>query len=157
MDAAYKKADPLVRGMVEKKYPPGDMKICEKYGLTQYDSCIRLKYPNGVVQQFQFSGEKYTHPMVPQGYCHSRMYLADQKTADAVEHWADAAKAFKEEKEKRIKAYEALIKGSRYVEDVAEVWPEAATIFPSEGRLILLNEDTLATIKADLKEQKKAA
>lgn len=156
VEKAYAKAAPLVRAVVEKKYPLADMDVLKKYNMARQDACIRLSYPNGVVQQFNFN-ENY--PRVPDRYdCNNRIYLIDQKGADAVEAWADAAAALKAEKDKRYEAYCALINGTKYLEDLIESWPEIADMFPTEGgSLIPLNPDTIALIQKDMKERSKAA
>ena len=151
---AYDKAAPMVRTIVEKKFPPDDIKICAKYGVVDEDDCIQLQMPNGVHEQFEF--EKDFPKIVNGGNCSTRVYLADETTANAVEAWVDARDAFKSEKKKRLNAYRALINGSVYLEDVCEVWPQAAEICPPENALLALGPEQIEWIKADLKEREAA-
>lgn len=153
--AAYKKAEPLVRKLVEAKYKPADMVVCEKYGLTKPDACIRIQFPSGVVQQFDFA-EKESAPVVTGSSCYSRMFISDEKTAAAVEAWVTARDAFKAESSKRIKAYRALVMASSSVEDVIAAWPEVANLLPAASDLIPINPEQIAILQADLKEREAA-
>lgn len=153
--AAYKKAEPLVRKLVEAKYKPADMAICAKYDVTKPDACIRVQFPNGGVEQFDFS-DMETAPIVVKGNCYSRMFLADDKTAAAVEAWVSARDAFKAECNRRIKAYRALVLASSSVEDVVASWPEVATLLPAASDLIPINPEQIAILQADLREREAA-
>lgn len=151
LDAAYKKAAPLVRKAVQKKYPPKDMKICLKYQAASIDDCIKVQYPNGGVQEFKF--EHDTGPIVTQKTYHGQMYLIDQETAEAVEAWADATQAYKDEYKKRIAAYHALIDGANYLDDVLAVWEDAANLIPLNALPIALGPEQIALVKADVEER----
>lgn len=155
LTSAYRKAEPLVRKLVEAKYKPADMVICEKYGLTRRDSCIRVQYPNGVVQQFDFS-EKETSPITPDSSCYGRMYLADEKAAAAIEAWVAARDAFKAESTKRVNAYRALVQASSTVEDVVAAWPEVANLLPAPTDMIAFDPEQIAILQADQREREAA-
>lgn len=153
--AAYKKAEPLVRKIVEAKYKPADMVVCAKYELTRPDACVRFQLPNSVVTEFSFESEAVA-PIVVGNNCYSRMYLADEKAAAAIEAWVSARDALKVEFKKRVEAYHALAAGSTYVEDVVAVWPEVADLFPADNALIALGPDQIALVRADIQERKAA-
>jgi len=153
---AYVKAAPLVRKLVERKYKPADMLICKKYELAKPDACIRIRWENGSVDQFNFSTEEEA-PLVAGGNCYNRMYIGDEKTMVAVETWKKAKEAFDVEKAKRVAAYRALVLGSGTVEEVLAVWPEVASLLPAENAVIALGPDQMALVAADLKERKVAA
>ena len=155
LNAAYKKAEPLVRKLVEAKYKPADMAVCAKYSLTRPDACIRVQFANGGVEQFNFATEEVA-PIVVKGDCYSRMYLADERVSAAVEAWVSARDAFKKETAKRIEAYRALVLGSNTVEDVLAVWPEVAHLLPADNALIALGPEQMAIIEADKRERKAA-
>jgi len=154
--SAYKKAEPLVRKIVEAKFKPADMVVCEKYGLTQRDSCIRVKYPDGAVQQFRFTNDDCAPVIACNRNCYSRIYIGDEKTAAAVEAWVTADDAFKKEKTIRVNAYKALVMASGSLEDVIEVWPEVADLIPAANSLIPINPEQIAILKTDLRERKAA-
>lgn len=154
LDAAYKKAAPLVRKIVEAKYKPADMAICAKYELTQPDACIRLQLANGAVQEFEFV-EDDGIPIVTRGSCYSRMYVADEKASAAIDAWAAARDAFKAEAKKRIAAYTALVQGSSTVEDVQAVWPEVSSLLPADNALIALGPAEMDILAADQKERQR--
>lgn len=154
--AAYKKAEPLVRKIVEAKFKPADMVVCEKYGLTQHDSCIRVQYPSGVVQEFRFASEETAPLIAAKGNCYGRMYIADDKAAAAVEAWVTANEAFKKEKTVRVNAYKALVMASGTLDDVIEVWPEVADLIPPANQMIPINPEQIAILKTDLRERKAA-
>lgn len=153
--AAFKKAEPLVRKLVEAKYKPADMIVCAKYSLTKPDACVRVQYPSGAVQQFDFP-DMETAPVVTSGSCYNRMFLADDKTATAVEAWVAARDAFRAESKKRIQAYTALVQASTTVEDVIAAWPEVAELLPAANDLIPINPEQIAILQADLKEREAA-
>lgn len=153
--SAYKKAEPLVRKIVEAKFKPDDMLICSKYGLTQRDTCIRVQFPNGAVQQFDFT-DKNTAPIVAHGSCYNRMYLADEKSANAIETWVTARDTFKTEAKRRIQAYTALVQASGSVDDVIKAWPEAADLIPPASEMIPINPEQIAILQADMRERETA-
>lgn len=154
--AAYKKAEPLVRKLVEAKYKPADMVVCERYKLTQRDACIRVQFPNGVVQEFRFE-DKETAPVVAMdGNCYRRIYIADDKTATAVEAWSGASEAFNKESAVRINAYKALVLASGSLDDVIEAWPEVAGLIPEANSMVAINPEQIAILKSDQRERKAA-
>lgn len=155
LTASYRKAEPLVRKMVEAKFKPADMVVCEKYGLTRNDSCIRIQFPSGAIEEFTFN-EAEVAPFVVGGNCYSRMYLADEKTATAIEAWVTARDAYKAECAKRINAYKALVLASTTVEDVIAAWPEVANLLPAASDLIPINPEQIAILQADLREREAA-
>jgi hypothetical protein len=155
LTAAYRKAEPLVRKVVEAKYKPADMAICEKYNLTRRDACVRVQFPSGGVEQFTFT-EAETAPLVTEGSCYSRMYTCDEKTAAAIEAWVVARDAFKAEATKRINAYRALVLASANVEDVVAAWPEVANLLPAPNDLIAFDPEQIAILQADQREREAA-
>jgi hypothetical protein len=155
LTAAYRKAEPLVRKVVEAKYKPADMEVCNKYGVAYRDACIRMQLSDGAVKQFTFAEEEAA-PFVVRGNCNSRMYIADEKTSHAVDAWIVAKETLEAEQRKRLGAYRALIDGSSSLDDVIAVWPEVATLFPPANDLIPLNPEQIALVQADIKERKAA-
>lgn len=154
LDVAYKKADALARAAIQKKYPPADMKVLEKYKATDRAYSIQFQFPNGVVNQFNF--EVADLPVKPTSAPYNEMFLADAATAAAVEKWATARDAYSAERKKRLDAYRALILCASYVEDIVEMWPETASILPAGSPLIPLGPEQIALVKADLRERKAA-
>lgn len=49
LDAAYAKAAPKVAAIVQKKFPPAEMKVLSKWKAAAKCDCAKLQYPNGVV------------------------------------------------------------------------------------------------------------
>lgn len=153
---AYKKAEPLVRKIVEAKYKPADMAVCAKYKLTQRDMCIKVQFPNGSVEEFRFN-DKETAPLVANdGNCYRRIYIADDKTAAAVEAWSAANDAFKKECTVRVNAYKALVMASGTLDDVIEAWPEVSSVIPEANAMIAINPEQIAILKSDQRERKAA-
>lgn len=155
LEAAYKKAEPLVRDMVEKRFPPKDMEVCNKYSAARNDDCITIQFPDNSFHQFSFT--KGTGPLVVSRSCSSQCYIANVTTAKAVDAWIDATKVYKEERNKRLTAYKALLQGSTYLDDVILVWPEARNIIPLNALPIALGPEQIAIIKSDQKERSKVA
>lgn len=154
LDAAYKKAETHVRAAVQKKYPPADMRVLEKYKATNKCCQVNFTFPNGVVTQFSFSGDE--RPLVPGSAPYREMYLADAATAAAVEKWIAARDAYTAERKKRLEAYRALTLGASHVEDILAVWPEAAGVLPAGSLPIALGPEQIALVKADQRERKAA-
>lgn len=155
LDAAYKKALPLVAAIVSKKFPPSDMKVLAKYKGTTIAKCAKLQYPNGSVVEFKF--EQDDQPLRPDAYEYNgQMYLADAATAAAVDRWLTTREQYDAERKKRIAAYTALIAGAGYIEDIEEVWPEVKGILPAGSPPIPLGPEQIALVKADQRERKAA-
>lgn len=153
---AYDKAAPIVKKIVETKYPPTDMATLTKYQLSERDDCVKLQLTAGGVDEFQFKDTDA--PVVPGGYsCRTRIYLADEKATAAVQIWIAARDAYETERKKRIADYYALIAAARTTEDLITVWPEARDHLPKGQEVVAVNNDVLARIAADLKERAKAA
>lgn len=155
LDAAYKKAAPLVRALVEKRFPPADMKVLKKYGAACELCAAKMTLPNGVVTEFKFN--EGDQPLGRDSYEYRHvMHLGDAKLAAAVEVWLAAIETFKAERAKRLTAYKALIAGSSNVEDIVDFWPEAKGILPAGSPPIPLGPEQIALVKADLRERKAA-
>lgn len=155
LDATYAKAKALVRAIVEKKFPPDAMKVLEKFHVSTVLSDPKLQFPNGGVTEFTFADDDA--PMRPDTYEFNRqMFLADAKTAEAVEKWEAARDAYKAERERRLTAYGALIDGARFVEDICDMWPEVNGLLPAGSPPIPLGPEQIALVKADQRERKAA-
>lgn len=155
LDAAYKKAAPLVTAIVHQKFPPAEMKILSKWKCGSVKDDPKLSIPDGTVIQFVFERDDY--PACPSGYEYNRqIYIANATVAAAVEKWIAARDAYKAERKKRLDAYSAMIDGSSTVEDLIGVWPEVAGVLPAGSPPIALGPEQIAIIKADLRERKAA-
>lgn len=154
LEAAYKKAAPLVRAIVEAVYPPKDMRVCAKYKAASPDCCIKLRLTAGGIEQFDFAEGQA--PLVVDKTYQGKIYDADAATTDAVAEWVTARDALKAEKKRRLADYDALVRSSRYVEDVTAVWPEAEAHLPKKTALIALPDAVAERIKADITERKAA-
>lgn len=155
LDTAYRKIAPMITRLVAQKYKPTDMAILEKYGAASLDDCIRLTLPDSRVVEFEYRhGEGATTPNA-RG-CQSRMYLANEIIAAAFDAHATAKEAHEKETQKRITAYRTLIRSASTVEDLVEVWPEAAALLPATAVMAPLTEEQLALIRADTTERKAA-
>lgn len=153
MDAAYRKLAPAVTRVVQKKYKPTDMAVLEKYEVARRDTCVTLTLPDARVVQFRYRTEEEAPTVAATRDCCSRMYLADESLAQLYDaHWK-AAEAHKNETKRRVEAYRTLVKFAVTVEDVVEVWPEAAQILPATALSAPLTDAQLALIRADTSER----
>lgn len=155
LDAAYKVAAPLVIKAVHEKYPLRDMKVCEKYGVAENDDCIQVQLSNGVVTQFRFAAEQGPLVVKTRG-CRTRMYLVDETTSSAIEIWNTAVENLDQESKRRINAYRALISSANTLDDLLEIWPEAARIVPEANAVMALGPEQIALVKADQAERQAA-
>lgn len=154
MDTAYRKVAPMVTRLVAKKYKPADMEVLAKYEVSHLDSCIRLTLPDARVVEFNYrDGEGVVTAL---GKCYSRMYLADDLLASAFDTYVAAKDAHEKETKRRVAAYYALIRSAATVEDLVEVWPEAAALLPATQIMAPLTDEQLALIRADTLQRKAA-
>lgn len=160
-DAAYKAAVPVVTAAVTAKFKPDEMAVLHKFECARRTNRVRVLYPNGVVQQFDYAnGTKDEElPFVPASdkfhYGNGSVYPLNEKGAVLVEAWHVARSTLQTEYTKRRLAYAALIEGATYLEDLLGVWPEAAAIIPKTGgAIIALGPDQIETIKRDLEERR---
>jgi hypothetical protein len=155
LEVAYKRALPRVTAVVEKKFPPAEMKILRKWQCTSECKKAKVQYPTGVVCEFTF--EDGDQPTKVGGYEYrDQMYLVDAGDAAAIDAWQTAKEAYETERKKRLIAYKALIDGASTVEDLTDVWPEAKGILPAGSPPIPLGPEQIALVRADLKERKAA-
>ena len=151
LDEAYKKADASIRATVLKRWPAADMKVLQKHGCASVLVDLRVVFPSGVVTEFLFAKDE--GPLRPDRYqSRDQIHQVDEKTATLIEAWQSADELFKSERKKRCAAYEALIAGSGYVEDITEVWPEVAKLLPAGSPPIPLGPEQIALVRADQKE-----
>ncbi len=158
-DAAYKVAAPLVRKIVEAKYPPKDMKVLALYKSAEHDSCIKLQLTAGGIEQFTFSTDKEA-PLRPSVYdCKRRIYAADEAASTAVSAWVLAKNAYDKAFNQKREDYGALINHTLNLEQIEAVWPAAAKLRERLGRSLpmVLSDDVIARIKADAAPLKRAA
>jgi hypothetical protein len=154
LDAAYARAAALVRPVIEKKYPAKDMAVLAKYGCTTNADKFKLQSPAGAIREFRFESDAC--PNVANNRSYGQIYLADDRAFSAVEAWEAALDAYNEERRKRLAAFETLIRSSAHVEDVIEVWPEAAEVIPARELVAPIAPEQIAIIKADMRERKAA-
>lgn len=158
VDKAYAAAEPLVRRLVEKKYPPKDMEVLKRHDVGGIDDCIKLKLSTDYnIEQFLFA--KGTGPYVAKATYYGQIYDGTS-CAKQVGAWVRATEKRDEALETKRLDYKALIANSRYFEDVAEVWPEAEQlrdkICTKNKALTTLSDDVIKRIKKDVKSRQAA-
>ena len=151
-DKAYSKALPLVLAAVAKKYPADDMAVLAKYDLAKPDNC--LQGYSETSQLLVFNCRKGDAPIVPGGYCTSRNYAWSPKCVAAIEEYNLKIGQSKDEQQRILRDYHALIANYQTVEDVLEVWPAAQAIL--QGFLDAANRNLPATLSADAVERIKS-
>lgn len=153
MDAAYRKAAPMVTRLVHKKFKPADMLVLEKYGVANAETEIKLTLPDARVVQFKLREDDAVKTADRYG---SKMYLADHALMEAFDAHAKTVDAYEAETKRRQEAYRALIRSAAYVEDIVEVWKEAAALLPATALTAPLTPDQMALIRADTAQRKVA-
>lgn len=151
VEKTYAAAEPLVRKAVEAKYPAKDMKVLRRYEAAKQDDCIKLQLSAGGVEMFHFKPD--TGPIVAKVTYQGAIYLADEKTTDAVQNWIAAREIASKRIREKHTDYEALIEGTNYLEDIEAVWPEAAELRKRIAKQLpaVLSEEVVKRIKADSK------
>lgn len=157
LERAYAKASPLIAKIVAVSNPPAEMEVLKKYECARPDACIRLQLTAGGVNEFTFMPDDA--PLTPTRYCGGRMYPADERATAAFNAWADASLAYKAAVARKQTDYFALITGSRYLEEIETVWPEASRLRKSALNNLpaTLTDDAIARIRADVQQRAKAA
>jgi len=151
-DAAYAAAAPLVRKLVEKRYPPEDMKLLAKYDVAGPDCCIRVILTAGGVEQFEFRTDEESPWRPDRAGCRSHLYQADDVTTAAVQAYVAAMDALREATDAKLRDYNSLIGHSKKLEEVEAVWPAATALRATLDRTlpVTLSEDVIARIRADV-------
>ncbi len=154
VEKSYKALAPIMRKIIEAKYPPRDMRVLKKYEKAEIDDCIRVQLASGGVDEFKFIED--TGPLSACPYC--SIYPLDAKQTDLFAEWEKATTAHKEAVRQKLLDYNGLIIASRTWEDVIEIWPEAATIKPEFANypLTILSAEVIERIKADVSTREAA-
>lgn len=143
--AAFEKA---LRKKAEALFPKKDMLILKKYGEATADECIRFAPLTG-------SRHVRTH-ILPSG---AGILLPDCRTlaldeAETVlsEALEAADDAWDKARRAKLADYRALIEGSRTLEQVSVVWPEAEQLRSAFGgnAISVLSDDVVERIRADV-------
>lgn len=151
-ERARAKLLPIVSAEIERQWPARDMKVLQKYSAGRGINHVLLKVGDrDLGRGYRFSIP--TRHVV--GY--SCTILLDAKHATLVAEWEKALNALGAERERRIGQYEALIMASTTVEDLLEVWPEAAGHVPDRPNLPALTQESYALIQQDRAEQRETA
>lgn len=159
--ATYKIAMPLVRAAIIARYPQKDMKILQKYEQAGPDTCVRVNFTAGGVNEFKLAeNDGLLTPGSKDSYgCRNRIYNIDETATDAVQNWLFAVAAHKKAVSAKHEDYMALIRCSNTLEDVESVWPEASEVRVAINSTmpVLLSNDVVARIKADVATRTQAA
>lgn len=151
---AYERAAPLVKKLVQERYPVRDMNVLLKYEQAAHDKCIRLQLTAGGVVEFSFRGDK-AGPITPGGgdrwSCRNRMYAADDGVTEAVQTSIAAKEAWNKALKAKLGDYSALIKSSLTLEQVEKVWPEASSLRARIANTlpVILSNEVIERIQAD--------
>lgn len=152
LNSSYLRAVPLVRAIIEKKYPARVMRVLKKYNCTSGNDDFKIQSPSGAVTLFTFEAQDL--PLTPSGLGYKPIFLGDERTFAAVEAWIAAKDAYAKERERRIEAFRAVTNSAAYVEDVFEVWPEAAKLIPATALSTTISPEQIAIIKTDMRERR---
>lgn len=152
LDEAKKSLERVLLNKIEEQYPTKDMKIIRKYG--QARGVSEAKVINLETRGcFEFRMTKEFD--APDRYDAKNIGL---EPCEQMATYEKSAKAVKDELEARISDYKSLIFGSRNVEDVIAVWPEAKKAISPLAQFksyLPLDPKAEARIQEDLKACKK--
>lgn len=145
----------LVENVLEKEFPVTDMAILDKYNVSRKCSCIRvcLDGNSEYVKEFALPQKR----SFPERYTGCSMIQVSGKEA---ERWFSSIDERNSYVEKRQEDYHALIFGSKYLEDVAEIYPHAsiyAHMLGGSTALMVVDSPALERIKEDVKRMEKVA
>jgi hypothetical protein len=173
LDDARAKLEPLVRKMIEDRFPQKDMVVLKKYSTAGWAYFARMQLTAGGVVQFQFfeprkdaygrvqpvsDEEAKEHNLRLEPNSNNSLYLADGKTTDAYAKYDLSHTAYAKALNAKYRDYGALIDASTTLEQIEEVWPEAGKMLRKriEATLpVVLSDEVMERIKADSKTRKK--
>lgn len=157
VQAAYRKAAPLVRKAVEGEYPVKDMRVLLRYEAAAKDDCIKLRMAYGAVQDVMFNFEDGTGPLVVKKTYSGKFFLADEATTEAVLGWRTAVETRDKTLREKKSDYATLINAARTLEEVEVLWPEASQIrevfAKNQVALLALTPTVIQRIKLDVAER----
>lgn len=165
LDKAYLVAVDAVRAAVARTLPDTDRKVLAKYDLLQKRDNIVLILSDGDRKSFILRKEPQSEGddtvpedklfQVPGSWYHEAHTPLNTTETKKVEAYWDAKSAYEAEMKKRSIAFETLISGAVYLEEVVAVWPEAAHLVPeTKGLVLALSPEQMAIINAARDEHK---
>lgn len=132
----YLAARDAVFDAVLNRYPAKDMAVLKKYDATEpavyaravWASETKLVDPNGTVHAFRLAdGDHTAPPSRPKSQSCAVIPCTADQAAALVAH-AEKATEAQDYISRRMDDYKALIQASRYLEEVTEVWADAADL-----------------------------
>lgn len=157
--AAYARGEKVARAIILKKYPAKEMEPLRKFDVAFHVFSAKFQLTAGGIEEFKFRGDK-TGPLAPDRYSvHHAIYAADDSATAALQATLTAAAALKAARDKKLADYRALIWASATLDQIEGVWPEATALRERVGRAlpVVLSDEVIARIKADVRPLKKAA
>jgi hypothetical protein len=130
LDMTYNKAAVLIRAEIDKKFPPSDMAILDKYKVAKADYCINNRYGFMDDVKFTFRNDDVRAPLLPNRGCSDRSFEWTEKTKAAIAAYNAAAEVHKKAFDEKLHNYRALIFSSRNFNEVVKAWPAAEQLRP---------------------------
>lgn len=153
LEAAYQKADALVRDAIDMHCTPAEMSVLLKFDMVHRRNYISLtNIDTNITRHFQFRGKEEDWPW----WLWSRNVRAPQVVLDAVEDHTFQEEQLKEKRQQLENDYHNLIRSAYHFEELEQVWPEITVMRASlESRVnhkavSNLSAEALARIKADM-------
>lgn len=150
----YKKALKAIIPLINKQYPPEEMKILKKYKIAGENSTIRIRFHNGHVTEFLFMGKD---AMILPPFFKTMLVVGPGRTTALLGEYEEASIAFEDERRRRIRAYHELLRPAKYLEDITNIWPEAEKIVSGLKKpqlpAVVISSETKHVIRVDQKER----
>lgn len=145
---AYARAEVLGRAVIEKQYPPEDMKLLRKYEVAEQETSVRFHYGENLIIKFEFNEGSGPHSPLGAG---NHYVVASRTTFEAFEKCEAARKALVEARKTKLAMYDAVIDGATTWTDIINAWPEAAEVAERHqaGELIAVNPDVIEFVRSD--------
>lgn len=144
----YDAFEPIMLKHVETKFPQKDMEIVKKYVKeTPYDP-FTLRLTAGGYDSFTFNTGR-----VP--YVAARaVYILDSEETIIFAEWRRALNIRHKLMQSKLRDYDALIRASKYFEDIVEIWPAAENMRPeSANALLVISKEIVDRIKDDVAQR----
>ena len=109
VEKIYPKISAAIKAEIDKKFPPNDMAVLQKYDVAQKDLCINNRYGFRDDMKFSFHENDLNAPVLPKTGCNSREFAWSEKTATLLQSYNMALDAQKKAAKTKVLTATSLL------------------------------------------------
>lgn len=142
---------------VRAKYPEKDMAVLRKYNVTRTDYCLRLQFPSGRVDGFNFSKEDAVADLPCKAGCYSNndVFAVSEAVEKAFDGHAKEKAENDKKKNEKLGQFYAFVNACQTVEEVLDVIPLPDDVRKRLGHastaLVAASPESIKSLKATFK------